>query len=164
MEPAPLCPRAVTVILPQNKQSCAAQTHKQGGSPVCQFVSYLSAAYQISVPVDQVLAAVWLIYEHNLLGAMQFTHKDNLSAALSPVITLISICVFQWDTALAVVQVTVSHTCIAGIRWVLCLEPTHTWKNMTSVASHFNITLCSDMRSSYKQTQWTAVVNILTYY
>jgi hypothetical protein len=70
---------------------------------VCQFVSYLCAARQISVPVDQILAAVWLVYEHDPLGAVLFAHEDNLGAALCPVTARISVCVFQRDTALAIV-------------------------------------------------------------
>jgi hypothetical protein len=100
--------------------------HKLGGSPVCQFVSYLRAACLISVPVDQILAAVWLVYEHDPLRAVRFTHKDDLGAALCPVTARISICVFQRDTALAVVQAAVSHPRILKVRWVLSLELAHT--------------------------------------
>ena len=66
-------------------------------------MSYLCAAGQISVPVDQILAAVWLVYEHDLLRALWFANKDNLGAALCPVTAWISVCVFQQDTALAIV-------------------------------------------------------------
>jgi hypothetical protein len=139
------------------------QTHDHGGSLVCQFVSYLLDARQTSVIVDQVLAAVCLIYERDPLRAMWFTHKDNLGAALGPINTWLSISVLQWYTALAVVQVAVSHTCILEVRWVLCLELAHACKNMTSVANHFNITLYSEMHSSYKQTTQRTVVNIFDY-
>ena len=89
-------------------------------------MSYLCAACLISVPVDQILAAVRLVYEHDPLRAVQFAHKDNLGAAVRPVTARISVCVFQQDTALAIVQVTVSHSCIVEVRWVLSLELAHT--------------------------------------
>ena len=100
--------------------------HKQGGSPVRQFVSYLWAACQLSIPVDHILAALWLVYEHDLLGAVQFAHEDNLGAALCPVTAWISVCVFQQHTALAIVQPTVSYSCILEVRCVLSLELAHT--------------------------------------
>jgi hypothetical protein len=110
---ATACP-AATGILPQNKQNCAAKTPQT--RRVCHFVSYRCAARQISVPVDQILAAVWFIYEHDPFRAVRFAHKDNLGAALCPATARISICVFQRDTALAILQVAVSHSCILGVR------------------------------------------------
>jgi len=89
-------------------------------------LSYLCVAGQISVPVDQILAAVWLVYEHDPLRAVQFTNKDNLGAALCPITARISICVFQQDTALAIAQMAVSYSCILEVRWVLSLELAHT--------------------------------------
>ena len=93
---------------------------------VCQFVPYLGAARQFSVPVDQILAAVGLVYEHDPLKAVRFAHKHDLGAALCPVTARISICVFQRDTAQSVVQVAVSHSCILEVRWVLSIELAHT--------------------------------------
>jgi hypothetical protein len=92
---------------------------------VCQFVSYLCATRQISVPVDQIFAGVWLIYEHDPLGAVRFAHEDDLGGALCPVTAQISVCVFQRDTAQVVVQVAVSHSCILKGRCVLSLELAH---------------------------------------
>jgi len=85
----------------------------------------LCATCPISVPVDQILAGVGLVYEHDPLGAVRLAHEDDLGAALCPVTARISVCVFQQDTAQAVVQVAVSHSCVLKVRCVLSLELAH---------------------------------------